>query len=206
MKFNPDLTFDVLLFDLGGVLIDFAGFEELPRLVPGRPDASIVRRRWIDSETVHIFERGDIGAGEFARRFIAEWGLVLSPEEFLRELTSWARSPYPGATDLLEELCNDFRIACLSNSNELHTLRHRASIGCCMEHLFFSNEIGLAKPDPEVFDLAIRDLGVPADRIAFFDDTDVNVEAAARAGMSAYLTDGVDELRRCLERIGIVST
>ncbi len=200
-----DSSFDVLLFDLGGVLIDFAGFAELPRLVPGGPDGSIVRERWIDSETVHIFERGDISADEFARRFINEWGLALSPERFLSELTSWARGPYSGATDLLEDLCSRFRIACLSNSNELHTSRHREAIGMYMEHLYFSNEVGLAKPDPEIFWLAIRDLGAPADRVAFFDDTPVNVEVAAQAGMNAYLTDGIDELRRCLERIGILS-
>ncbi len=195
---------DVLLFDLGGVLIDFAGFAELPRLLPGTPAPSVVRQRWIDSETVHVFERGDIGPGEFARRFVREWDLELAPEAFLRELEAWARGPYEGATDLLESLQKDFRIACLSNSNELHTSRHRRAIGRYVYHQIFSNEVGLAKPDPEIFDLAIRTLEVPAHRIAFFDDTVINVEVAAEAGMDAHLVDGISELELCLRRIGIL--
>jgi HAD superfamily hydrolase (TIGR01509 family) len=201
---TTEKTVDVLLFDLGGVLIDFAGFAELPRLLPGTPEPSAVRRRWIDSETVHVFERGDIGPGEFARRFVGEWDLELEPEAFLRELEAWARDPYEGATDLLEILRKDFRIACLSNSNELHTTRHRRAIGRYIDHQIFSNEVGLAKPDPEIFDLAIRTLEVPAHRIAFFDDTAVNVEVAAEAGMDAHLVDGIDELELCLHRIGIL--
>ncbi len=197
---------DVLLFDLGGVLIHFAGFEELRRLLPGSLDVSTIRQRWIDEETVHVFERGDIGAEEFARRLIGEWGLELEPEAFLREFESWARGPYEGAGDLLEAVHKDFRIGCLSNSNELHTARHRDAVGRYVDHQFFSNEIGLAKPDPKIFDYAIRSLGTPPRRIAFFDDTAVNVEAAAKVGMDAHLTDGIDELKLCLERMGIVSS
>lgn len=197
---------DVLLFDLGGVLIDFAGFAELPRLVPGSPDPSSIRRRWIESETVHSFERGDIGPGEFARRFITEWRLEMNADAFLRELEAWARGPYEGATDLLENLQQDYRIACLSNSNELHTSRHRRAIGRYIDHQIFSNEVGLAKPDPEIFDLAIRTLEVPAHRIAFFDDTVINVEVAAEAGMDAHLVDGISELELCLRRVGILGS
>ena len=197
---------DVLLFDLGGVLIHFAGFEELRGLLPGTPDVSTIRQRWINAEIVHIFERGDIGADEFARRFISEWGLELLPETFLREFASWARGPYDGAVDLLEVVHGNFQIACLSNSNELHTSSHRDSLGQHIDHQFFSNEIGLAKPDPKIFDFAIQSLGTPANRIAFFDDTAVNVEAAAKAGMNAYLTDGIEDLKLCLERMGIVSS
>jgi len=197
---------DVLLFDLGGVLIHFAGFEELPGLLHGNPDAQSVRRRWIDSETVHVFERGDIGPQEFARRFIAEWELELQPEAFLHELTAWARGPYEGATDLLELLGRRFQIACLSNSNELHTSRHREAIGHCLDHQFFSNEIGLAKPDPEIFAFAIQSLGVPVNRIAFFDDTEVNVDVASAMGMDAHQVDGIAELALCLNRIGILES
>jgi len=199
-------TIDVLLFDLGGVLIHFSGFEEMRRLLPGKLDVSVIRQRWISSETVHIFERGDIGADEFARRITTEWGLGLQPEVFLREFASWARGTYDGAIDLLEVVHEDFQIACLSNSNELHTSSHRDAIGRHVDHQFFSNEIGLAKPDPKIFDFAIQSLGIPANRIAFFDDTAVNVEAAANAGMNAHLTDGIDDLKLCLERLGIVSS
>jgi putative hydrolase of the HAD superfamily len=197
-------SFDILLFDLGGVLIDFAGFEELSRLLPDPPDPNAVRRRWINCEPVRLFERGGITADEFANRFLAEWPLDLSPDEFLREFIGWARGLYPGAARHLRRLSQDFRIACLSNTNALHAPLHRQALEPHAVRCYFSNELGLLKPQREIFDHVIRDLATPPARIAFFDDTEVNVEAAERVGMSAYLVDGMTELEQRLEELGLM--
>jgi HAD superfamily hydrolase (TIGR01509 family) len=201
---RSEIEFDVLLFDLGGVLIDFAGFEEMRRLLPEVSDRSEIRDRWIHSESVQLFERGDITPEMFARRLVEEFHLELSAEEFLREFVSWARGPYPGALSLLRRLKNTHRIACLSNSNELHTPIHRASIHPHVDSFYFSDEIGLVKPDREIFDHVIRDLAVRPRKIAFFDDTPVNVEAARNAGLGAFLVDGIVELEATLQRLGLM--
>jgi putative hydrolase of the HAD superfamily len=193
---------DVLLFDLGGVLIDFAGFAELPRLLRDPRSPAEVRRRWIGSEAVRLFELGAITRDEFSERFRSEWGLELSNEEFLRRFTGWARGLYPGAADLLGRLATR-NIACLSNSNELHTPIHRVAIHPYVRRCFFSNELGLLKPQPEIFRLVIRELAVDAGRIAFFDDTEVNVAAARRAGMNAHRVEGVAELEERLAQLGV---
>ena len=196
--------FNVLLFDLGGVLIDFAGFEEMRRLLPQVSDRSEIRDRWIHSESVQLFERGDITPEEFARRLVEEFHLELSAEEFLREFVSWARGPYPGAVSLLRRLRATHRIACLSNSNEIHTPIHRASIHPHVDSFYFSDEIGLVKPDREIFDYVIRDLAVSPRRIAFFDDTPVNVEVARNVGLCAFLVDGIVELEAQLQRLSLI--
>jgi len=201
---RSDTDFDVLLFDLGGVLIDFAGFEEMRRLLPQVSDRSEIRDRWIHSASVQLFEQGDITPEEFARRLVEEFHLELSAEEFLQEFVSWARGPYPGALPLLRQLQNSHRIACLSNSNELHTPVHRASIHPHMDSYYFSDEIGMVKPDREIFDYVIRDLACNPRRIAFFDDTPVNVEAARECGLNAYIVDGIAALRAQLQRLGLL--
>ena len=200
---RSDTDFDVLLFDLGGVLIDFAGFEEMRRLLPEVSDRSEIRDRWIHSESVQIFERGNITPEEFARRLVEEFHLELSAEEFILEFVSWARGPYPGALSVLRRLHNSHRIACLSNSNELHTPLHRASIHPHVDSFYFSDEIGLVKPDREIFEHVIRDLAVSRRKIAFFDDTPVNVEAAREVGLTAYLVDGIAALKAQLQRLGL---
>ena len=198
----PD--FDVLLFDIGGVLIHFAGFEELPARLSHPIDAASVRERWIRSRAVQTFERGDIGPDRFAKLFMAEWGLDLAPEQLLGDFVSWVRGPYPGATEILDRLRPRFRVACLSNSNELHTHLHRNFLREHVDEFYFSNERGLAKPEPAIFAAAIRELRVPAARIAYFDDTAANVDAAEAAGMSAHLTDGPAALEACLVRLGLL--
>ncbi len=203
-KVNTESELDVLLFDLGGVLIDFAGFDELSRLLPGSPDRAEVRARWIESESVQRFERGEITPLEFARGVIGELELAFSPDDFITAFVGWARGPYPGARSLLERLHRTHRLACLSNSNELHTPLHRRSIEPLMERYYFSNELGQVKPEREIFDHVIRDLGVPPQRIAFFDDTPVNVEAARGAGLKAYEVDGIEALEIRLRRLGML--
>ena len=196
--------FDVLLFDLGGVLIDFAGFDELTQMLPDAPDRAEIRDRWIRSESVQLFERGDIAPQQFARGVIEELHLDLSPQTFLAEFVDWARGPYPGARSLLRRLQATHRLACLSNSNELHTPLHRRSIEPLMDTYYFSDELGLVKPHREIFDFVICDLAVSPRRIAFFDDTPVNVEAAREVGLTTYLVDGLMELQAQLQGLGLI--
>jgi len=194
----------VLLFDLGGVLIDFAGFDELSRLLPGAPDRTEVRARWIESDSVQTFERGATTPFDFARGVIRELDLAFSPDDFLEAFVGWARGPYPGARPLLEQLNRTHRLACLSNSNSLHTPLHRRSMEPLMDRNYFSDEIKMVKPDREIFEHVIRDLEVPRQRIAFFDDTPVNVQAGKDAGLVAYQVDGIESLRTQLQRLELL--
>ena len=196
--------FDVLLFDLGGVLIDFAGFDELGRLLPGRPDRGEVRSRWIESISVQQFERGAVTPLEFACGVIGELELDLSPDDFIARFVEWARGPYPGARSLLAQLRTTHRLACLSNSNELHTPLHRRSMEPLMDSYFFSDELGMVKPDPEIFEQVARDLGAAPHRIVFFDDTPVNVEDSLNASFVAYQTDGIAQLSARLQKLELL--
>ena len=199
---NP---FDVLLFDLGGVLIDFAGFEELGRLLPSGGSRDEIRERWILSPSVQRFERAEITPKQFAQGVVLELELDLSTDEFIGSFVGWARGPYPGAKALLSRLQNKNRLACLSNSNELHTPLHRRSMEPLLERYYFSDELGLVKPEQEIFEYVVRDLDVPSGRIAFFDDTPVNVEAARDVGMRAFEVDGIAQLETQLQHLGVIS-
>jgi len=196
--------FEVLLFDLGGVLIDFAGFDELSRLLPGSPGRSEIRSRWISSDAVQEFERGDIEPDQFAQRIIFEYKLQMAVEEFIEQFVAWARGPYPGAIELLRGVRRTYRIAALSNSNKLHTPIHRRSIEEVVGSFYFSDEIGHVKPERAIFDHVVRDLAVAPERVAFFDDTEVNIEAAQDLGLNAYWVDGIDALRSQLQTLGVL--
>lgn len=199
-----DPGFDVLLFDLGGVLMNFAGFDELAQFITGTSDRSEIRDRWIRCDAVRQFERGAIKADRFATAVIEELDIDLSPSDFLRIFVDWAREPSPEALSLLTRLRDHYRIAALSNANELHTPLHRRRFQPVIDTFFFSDEIGAVKPDREIFEHVIRKLGTPPHRIAFFDDTPVNVDAARETGMVAFEVDGFGELLARLRRLDLV--
>jgi epoxide hydrolase-like predicted phosphatase len=50
-----------------------------------------------------------------------------------------------------------------------------------------SSEVGLRKPDPRIFELALERLEVPASRAVFLDDYAGNVQAARRVGIRGLL-------------------
>ena len=184
--------------------MDFAGFDELTRLVHWAEDRSHIRDRWIQSEAVQRFERGEITPQQFADGVIEELKIDLTPPEFLARFVEWAREPSPAAIALLESLKHDYRIAALSNANELHTPLHRQRFGRVIDSFYFSDEIGHVKPDRAIFEHVIEDLGAPPERIAFFDDTPVNVEAAREIGITAFETDGFTSLEARLGDLRVI--
>jgi HAD superfamily hydrolase (TIGR01509 family) len=73
-----------------------------------------------------------------------------------------------------------------------------------MEKYYFSDELGLVKPHRGVYEHVVRDLDVPPGRIAFFDDTSINVEAARDVGIVAFEVDGITELEAQLQMLGVL--
>ena len=110
----------------------------------------------------------------------------------------------PGAIDLLRSISQTYPVAALSNSNVLHSPIHRRGLDGVIDSFYFSDEIGHVKPDRSIFDHVVHDLAVPPEKIAFFDDTSVNVEAAQELGFAAYCVDGLDALRSQLQTLGLL--
>ncbi len=72
--------------------------------------------------------------------------------------------------------------------------------------LFYSCDLGLAKPDPEYFSAIAKQLNLDGNNLLFLDDHPKNVEGAEKAGLNAMLyqlESGSEELHRILRQHGI---
>ena len=187
-----------MLFDFGGVLVDFAGPAELGAYLPWPSTPEVILERWAKCPHTDAFERGSLSAPEWAERFIRDWDVTLTRDEFLAKFTTWSRRMLPGARELLDELRPRYRLAALSNSNELHWERNARELRILelFEFTISSHQVGVCKPNPRIFDLVLRRSEVSSpDAIVFFDDLQVNVEAARSIGLRTFQVRGVDELR-----------
>jgi putative hydrolase of the HAD superfamily len=198
------VTARVLLFDLGGVLVDWRGLRELQRITG--EDAAEVRRRFVASDVVRRYETGLCGRREFAEGFVAEWGLGLSPGDFLAAYADWLGSPYPDALACLDALRGRHRLACLSNTNELHWPLMMEGMGLAsrFDARFASYLLQVAKPETAAFRLVLERLGVAPSQVVFFDDGRDNVEAAASLGIESHLVDPRHGVRPTLEHLGLL--
>lgn len=193
----------ILLLDMGGVLVEVDAARRLDAWTGGRLEAAEFWPMWLSSPAVKRFETGKTDGPAFAREAVTEFGLELSPEDFLRDFEGWLTRPYPGALELLDRLTPQYRLACLSNSSPVHWPILEAMFDCDhhFEAVFPSYQLGVLKPDPEIFRIVLRQLAVPPQEIWFFDDNLVNVEAARAEGMRAWQVKGAAELTARLETL-----
>ena len=198
-------TFDLVLFDLGGVLIELSGVGAM-RELSGTASDDALWARWLSCPWVRAFERGDCSPAEFAAGMVSEWELSVTPEVFLDAFRDWPVGPLPGAEELVARVAEVVAVGCLSNTNALHTMEQfsRWPIFDLFRPRLLSHELGLLKPDRDLFDRVAELVGIEARRILFLDDNLINVEGARSAGFAAEHVQGVDEARRALTAAGVL--
>jgi len=194
----------LLLFDLGGVLIENATCERLNCLLPQPLDDAIVKERWLHSSAIRRFERGDISPQDFAESFIAEWEIRLTVDAFLQEFISWPKGFYPEARETLRVLRQSYRVCCLSNSNVLHWERF-GGFTEDFDIALSSHLLGVIKPDQEAFTRALREFDIGPEEVCFFDDILTNIQAAQSIGMRAFHVEGFKALQCVLQEQDLLS-
>ena len=75
---------DVLLFDLGGVLVEFSGVRDLAMLLKGRLSEAEISEQMSHYLPIEQFGLGKLSPRDFGERFVKDWNIELSPEDFLR--------------------------------------------------------------------------------------------------------------------------
>lgn len=188
---------ELLLFDLGGVLVDFTGYHDVRAFLAEPLSAEEAHARWASCPIIREFETGGLPPLPFAERFVREWRVTVPPERFLEVFRTWTRGLLPGARELLDDLRGRFRLACLSNSNETHWERNDREHGIArlFDVCLSSHQLRLHKPDPAIYREALTRLDVAAESVVFFDDSAANVDAARDVGLRAFQVEGVEGLR-----------
>jgi len=198
----PARPFDVLLFDLGGVLIELTGVPVMLEWTRGRFTETQLWEMWLSSPAVREFETGQSTPDKFSGAMIAEFGLRVSNEAFLSEFLYWPRRTYPGTQALLTDLAKHYTMASLSNISEMHWDRicTEMDLAPYFNLNFPSFQTGYVKPDREAFLHALKALDCRPEKALFMDDNRANVETARSLGMEAFTVDGLAGVEAVLKK------
>lgn len=193
-------TISAILFDLGGVLVDWDGTTPIVELTNGRLNREQARRFWIESAWVGRFERGLCTAEEFAAGCVKDLGVSCSPQEFIARFATWDRGPFAGAAELLEECRRrGLRLYCLSNNNSIHWANPGIqSLVKHFERVFVSFETRLMKPDSQAFRHVLAGVQDCPAEILFLDDNPECIAAARAEGLMAEEVRGVAAARAAI--------
>ncbi len=184
----------LLVLDAGGVLLTDpmpALFSHLAR-VSGRPRADLVN-------DFHRTIRDDLWTGrlgpEVGRHFAALAGLpVEGAEERLTAIIEDHLRPFHGV-DHLAEWSRLGEVWILSNHRRawLEGALKQYGIAEHVSRVFVSDELGVAKPEPAMFEAVLAEWGGRADEVLVADDQAANMTAAQHAGMfGVYARGGAD--------------
>lgn len=200
------MTIDVILFDLGGVLVELTGVPTMLGWTGRRFNEERLWEAWLGSPAVRAFETGETTAEQFAAQIIAEMDLPVGETEFIAAFKRWPRGLFPGVPDLLERLRPCYTLACLSNSNRLHwpLLMEEMGLGKMLHHHFASHLIHKLKPDAEAYAHVLEALECSGSAVLFLDDNAVNVSAARAAGIHARRVRGPVEIEGVLRETGLL--
>jgi putative hydrolase of the HAD superfamily len=197
------LPFDVILFDVGGVLLT-NGWDHGERAAAARQfglDLAPFEAR--HATVVDPWEKGDIDWVAYADAAIFNEPRPFSRDEFFAFILTQSKILPDGALGTLAELAasKNFMLGCLNNeARETNDYRF-ATFGLrqYFKVAFSSCYVGLRKPHVEIYRRAIDILGTPPERILFIDDRQENVDGALQAGMRGLQFEGEQQLRKQLQ-------
>jgi len=191
-----------VVFDLGGVIIELRGSPIRSEWFADTLDEKDIWKKWLLSSAPREFESGKLSVNDFAQRVVSELSLSVEPDIFLDYFKGLPIGPYDGAKALLTKVKETHKTALFSNSNAIHWERKMGEmdLGPFFDFHFASHLMGSVKPDQAAFEQVVSGLAVPAGQILFFDDNEMNVNAARQAGLVAEQVAGLQQLRAGLEK------
>jgi putative hydrolase of the HAD superfamily len=196
----------VVVFDLGEVLVAPRElFAELA-MQAGTEVQKFSGAYW---EHRDLFDRG-AQPDAYWRAVLQDAGVIHDADLALRldqlDATSWT-TLRPDARCTLEELnASGVRVAILSNAPlGMAAAARAADWAHLVSDWFFSSELSMAKPDPEIYEAVTARLGMEPSAVVFFDDRQVNVEAARAAGWRAELWTSAEVVKKTLRDLGLIA-
>jgi len=198
----------VILFDLGRVLIDFDHKRAAGRISAFCSKTPLeIYNLFFDSQVTLAFEAGKITPEEFYSRVKDMLNLNLSFNSFssiwndIFFLTPHNRSVFK----LVNSLRSHYKTALLSNINTLHYeyLKKNFPVFGVFDNIFLSFELGLIKPDKEIYKKVIYKLNVHPEEIFYTDDRPELVESANSLGLRGYVFANFGQLMNDIQSAGI---
>jgi len=184
-----------IIFDFGGVLL------------PIDPQRTIDKFRHAGVKNIQALYSEQAQHGLFDK---LECGM-LSPEEFYSELRklgldlsdnqieeAWNELLLEFPTDKKEDLAllrKDYSLYLLSNTNEIHYIRYadefqkkfNEPLRAQFNKAYFSFEVGMRKPNKDIYEYVLGNSGLKAEETLFVDDRAENLEAPEALGMHTFL-------------------
>ena len=157
---------------------------------------------------VQAFERGEITLDEYLQHTVFYVERPFRRDEFRGYMFSLSQ-PLPGMLDFARALSGSGRYFMGTINNESRELNQYRINKFAFQKIFrmfvSSCFVGLRKPDPAIFRLALELTQISAEECCFIDDRPENLKGAAACGMKTIQKQSLEQLREDLEKLGVTT-
>ncbi len=198
-----------IIFDLGGVILDlnlnaaYQAFSELS----GLPEEEVIQR----TQGLLLFEdyeTGAISSGTFRQNLNQLLEMQASDVEIDQAWCAMLGEIPAYRLELVARLRKSYRTFILSNTNEIHVNQFdgilqqaggNSQLGDHFEKVYYSHEMGLRKPNIEIYQTVLLEQSIAASETLFIDDTLANLKGAEELDIRTFLLEQPQQLIRLFD-------
>lgn len=178
-----------ILFDFGDIFINLdkeGSKEAFEKLGLFGSNTELIEKN-------ELFEKGEISESEFLNTFLkyisngsieeikAAWNVVIGEFPLYR-------------LEFLQMLSQKYRLFLLTNTDTIHISFFEETVGMsfytdfyrCFEKVFYSYEMGMRKPQPEIYKTILNQYELNPKNVLFVDDKKDNTDAASKLGIQVW--------------------
>jgi 2-haloacid dehalogenase len=203
---NQPAPIKVVVFDVGGVLVDWDPRYLYRKLIPDEAEmerflANVCAPDWHSQHDLGVSYEDTIPP------------LVAAHPEWANEIRAWSDrfvemygGAFDGTVSLLREL-HTKQVPLFASTNwgaaSWTAAKARYDFLGLFEGALVSGEVGLAKPDPAFFDLLVETFGLHPPETLYIEDNVANLQAAADRGFVTHRFVSAESLADDLRRYGL---
>ncbi|MBI5467256.1 MAG: HAD family phosphatase [Candidatus Kerfeldbacteria bacterium] len=193
----------IVFFDMGGVVIRETEPDIFTQIADqlhiDRQAVMKLRQDWKDQ-----LHRGELTAEEFAKKLAELFGVTDDVLAVWRQIYGTNIAPDNGVLAIIRTLRKQYHVGLISNITDIHAGElMKRSLYDLFDPAILSCDVGLSKPGPEIFRLALDRANVNADEAVFIDDVQANVNAAVEVGMKGIRFLSASQLVEDLKNVGV---
>ena len=200
------MSVKLVMFDLGGVLVHIAPQRFLAKMAEATgKSAESLQPSLEDRKLLEALEMGRINPRHFYEQLKERTGVGWTYEQFVNAWNSIIVDENLDITWMLERLRTRYKLLVLTNTDPVHDtyIRNTWPVFSAIPLWIASYAVGHRKPDPRIFELALREADVQPRETVYIDDLAEHIETARHLGIpTIHFTEGM-VLERELQALGV---
>ena len=200
-----------IIFDLGGVILTLNLEESIRRFrAAGFSQVEEVLDPYYQRGIFLDLEEGRLEGEEFYKLVRKLAGKHISNEVIDYSLLGFIQETPAYKLEMLEELGKSYNLYLLSNTNFIimkwalspQFTEKGKTLDQYFDKIYLSCELGMSKPNPEIFKYLIEDSGIIPSETLFIDDSAANIETGKSLGMHVFQAENGEDFRYLFKEKG----